>query len=83
MKITLKLYATLGQYLPSGAEKNAVQLEVVDGSTPETVLDACHIPAQMVHLVLVNGLYVAAEDRASQVLQENDTLAIWPPVAGG
>jgi sulfur carrier protein ThiS len=36
-----------------------------------------------VHLVLVNGSYVAAELRATRTLAEGDVLAIWPPIAGG
>jgi len=36
-----------------------------------------------VHLVLVNGHYVAPEVRATRQLVENDVLAIWPPIAGG
>jgi molybdopterin converting factor small subunit len=37
----------------------------------------------MVHLVLVNGKYIAPEHRHSQTLEEGDVLAIWPPIAGG
>jgi molybdopterin converting factor small subunit len=36
-----------------------------------------------VHLVLVNGVYIAPDQRDTRVLQEGETLAIWPPVAGG
>jgi len=37
-----------------------------------------------VHLVLVNGKYIAPADRRmSYTLQEGDALAIWPPIAGG
>ena len=37
----------------------------------------------LVHLVLVNGRYIAPEMRASEVLHPGDALAIWPPIAGG
>jgi molybdopterin converting factor small subunit len=33
--------------------------------------------------VLINGVYVAPEDRATRTLVEGDVLAIWPPIAGG
>jgi len=36
-----------------------------------------------VHLVLINGSYVAPEDRATRTLVDGDVLAIWPPIAGG
>jgi molybdopterin converting factor small subunit len=38
---------------------------------------------KMVHLVLINGHYVAPADRATRALVEGDVLAIWPPIAGG
>ena len=41
------------------------------------------LPDKMVHLVLVNGRYIAPEHRATEVLQPGDALAIWPPIAGG
>jgi len=41
------------------------------------------LPSALVHLVLVNGRYVAADQRASEVLAQGDVLAIWPPIAGG
>ena len=37
----------------------------------------------MVHLVLVNGVYVPPAERATRTLEEGDVLAIWPPIAGG
>jgi molybdopterin converting factor small subunit len=41
------------------------------------------LPEKLVHLVLVNGSYIAPEKRPTQTLLEGDVLAIWPPIAGG
>ena len=41
------------------------------------------MPPKLVHLVLVNGVFIAPEDRATRTLVEGDVLAIWPPIAGG
>jgi sulfur carrier protein ThiS len=41
------------------------------------------MPMKLVHLVLVNGVYVPPEQRATRALCEGDVLAIWPPIAGG
>jgi hypothetical protein len=38
---------------------------------------------KLVHLVLINGVYVPPEERGTRMLAEGDTLAIWPPIAGG
>ena len=42
-----------------------------------------HLPPHLVHIVLVNGTFIAPEDRATRTLQEGDALAIGPPIAGG
>ncbi len=84
MKITLKLFASLTDYLPATSKyTNIVELEVEDGVTITQVTEPYHLPPAMVHLVLVNGRYIAPADRAGQVLVEGDVLAIWPPIAGG
>ncbi|MFM2341120.1 MAG: hypothetical protein RLZZ592_773 [Pseudomonadota bacterium] len=84
MKITFKLFAMLAEHLPADRPPgNAVDLEVPDGSTVAAVIERFQLPPALVHLVLVNGSYVAAEQRAARVLAEGDALAIWPPIAGG
>lgn len=83
MKIRVKLYAALAQYLPAGAENNEVDLDVAPGTPPAAVLADLGVPAKMCHLLLVNGVYVAPGLRETQALAEGDALAAWPPVAGG
>lgn len=83
MKVTLKLYATLADYLPAGARNNRVELEVVDAVTVNAILAPFSLPPKLTHLVLVNGVFVPPEARASTVLNEGDALAVWPPIAGG
>ena len=83
MKVTVKLFALLGKYLPPGAADNQAAVEVADGATPVTVMDSLNLPRESCHLVLVNGYYVEPGKRESLALTENDVLAIWPPVAGG
>lgn len=83
MKITLKLFATLGEYLPSGARANAAQVEVADDATPNQVIEQFNVPQGMAHLVLLNGVYLDKAERNDQVIKADDVLAIWPPVAGG
>jgi sulfur carrier protein ThiS len=84
MKITFKLYASLTDYLPAASRtSNRVELELAEGTAIAQVIEPFNLPQKMVHLVLVNGVYVPPEDRFTRVLVEGDVLAIWPPIAGG
>ncbi|MEK9753277.1 MAG: MoaD/ThiS family protein [Rhodospirillaceae bacterium] len=83
MKVTLKLYAALGQYLPPQAHKNEVDLDVEPGTTAADLLMRYNVPEGMCHLVLINGNFVPPSARETLTLQEGDALAAWPPVAGG
>lgn len=84
MKITFKLFAMLTDYLPAQARAgNVMELEVPPGATIAQVVEQFALPPKLVHLVLVNGTYVAPQARGAHVLREGDTLAIWPPIAGG
>ena len=84
MRITFKLYASLSAHLPAqAAGGNEVQIEVPDGSTVVDIIAPYNLPMKLVHLVLINGVYVDPKDRGSRALVEGDVLAIWPPIAGG
>ena len=88
MRITLKLYAMLRDHLPSEVDGqrrrgNELPLDVPDGCTTQAVIDQFRLPSKLVHLVLVNGVYIPPQARPGHVLAANDELAIWPPIAGG
>ncbi len=84
MNITLKLYATLSDYLPLEARRsNELPLQTDDGATVADVIGPLNLPQKQVHLVLINGHYVPPGARSSRALREGDVLAIWPPIAGG
>ena len=84
MKITLKLFASLTDYLPAAAKyTNVVELDISPDTTIGQLVQQYRLPEKLVHLVLVNGTYIAAEQRATRTLVEGDVLAIWPPIAGG
>ena len=84
MLITFKLYASLTEFLPMDRRKgNAMTLEVQTGATVAEIVARFALPMKMVHLVLIDGVYVPPEERATRPLVEGETLAIWPPIAGG
>lgn len=88
MRITFKLFAMLSDHLPDEVDGrrrqgNQIELEVPEGATVQQVVDRFNLPGKLVHLVLVDGRYLDKAERATRVLAEGETLAIWPPIAGG
>lgn len=84
MNITFKLYATLQDYLPAEAKKtNALTLQLDAGTTVQQIIERFGLPQKLCHLVLIDGNFVPPAERAARVLGAGETLAIWPPVAGG
>ena len=82
--ITFKLYASLTEHLPpQHRTSNFMQLQVARDATIAQIIEPFALPMKLVHLVLINGHYVAPADRATRTLVQGDVLAIWPPVAGG
>ncbi|HIF50149.1 MAG TPA: MoaD/ThiS family protein [Thiotrichaceae bacterium] len=83
MQITLKLYAGLSQYLPEKSKKHSTNLNISPSETVFSILDKFNVPKESAHLVLLNGVYLQPEEREQPKFNEGDTLAVWPPVAGG
>lgn len=83
MQVTLKLYASLSAFLPQGAHKNQIAVEVAEGTTVRGLLDSYGVPPEQCHLVLLNGIFQPPATRLCKVLVDGDAVAAWPPVAGG
>ncbi len=83
MEITVKLFATLRDFLPEDAKFHAFKVEVSADDSPQEVLDRFNVPRAMSHLVLLNGVYLSLTEREKALFRDGDTLSVWPPVAGG
>ncbi len=84
MNIEFKLFASLTDFLPGqGREGNVLHVQVPEGTTIGQMVSRFALPEHLVHLVLVNGVYIEPAQRAQRCLSDGDALAIWPPVAGG
>ena len=82
MKMYLELYASLMHLLPPGASRHKREIKIAEGTSVQDIIDEYNIPLEMAHIVLVNGKFVC-EQRSEHILEEQDILSIWPPVAGG
>ena len=84
IRMTLKLYASLTQYLPEAFRKgHAMPMEVDATATMATIVAPLGMPPALVKLVVLNGVFVPPGERAVTQFVDGDVLAIWPPVAGG
>ncbi len=87
MRIRVKLYASLGKYLPEGTAEgptgNEADMDVAAGTRVSDVTNQLGMPSELCHLVLVNGVFISPGERDGHELYEDDHLAVWPPVAGG
>ena len=79
MKIEVRLFATLAQYLPDESDGRSATLELLDGSTVGDVVRSLGIPGDVPYLTMINGRD-AALDRP---LADGDVLSLFPPLAGG
>jgi len=80
MKVELKLYASLGRYMPrTMLEGRQACIEVEEGTTIKALLENLRVPLETVKLIFLNGIH--AKD--TEVLKDGDRLGVFPPVAGG
>ncbi len=79
MKIEIALYATLSKYLPPGTDQRKATIAARDGATAREVMLQLGIPQEYPNIILVNGKQANPET----VLKDGETLAVFPPLAGG
>jgi len=84
MKVKLKLFATLTGHLPPEARRaGLVELDVAPGTTVRGLIELHQLPPAQCSLVLINGVFLNAQEQEAWIMAEGDVLAIWPPVGGG
>lgn len=79
MKVELRLYASLGRYLPDTREGNSCIIDVDPGTTIQELLHKLSIPPEAPKVIFLNGVHAGGDE----VLKEGDRLGAFPPVAGG
>ena len=80
MQITIRLLAGYRRYLPADHDVRAgYTYQVSSGHRVEDILAKLPIPEQDTYTFLLNGSHAQKD----QVLQEGDTLAVFPAVGGG
>ncbi|SLM30043.1 ThiamineS protein [Desulfamplus magnetovallimortis] len=75
IKIQLKMFATIAQYLPQYPDAFAVE----EGTDIEMLISKLNIPISEVKLIFVNGRKASFD----QLLKDGDRVGLFPPVGGG
>lgn len=87
MRVKLRLFASLRDRLPGvrRSHRGRADYELPADATLQDLLDRLAIEPRLAQMVLVNGEQMprGSEQRRAISLREDDTIAIFPPVAGG
>jgi molybdopterin converting factor small subunit len=79
MNIELKLFFDFKNYLPSGSSKNTTTIDLESGTTVQKLIEILNLPPAIPKNIIVNGITADNE----RELQDGDSVAVFPPMAGG
>ncbi len=82
MEIEVKLYANLQDYYPDKVKEgndNSLSIVVEPGSNLSDLMQNLNIPEDEVKMTFINN----RKQLDDYELQDGDTVAIFPPIAGG
>lgn len=82
MKVTVKLFSSLMEYLPMGTSGNAIELIENSPLTPTDIMTRLKVPKMEVRTMMLNGTFLPEQER-HKALQDGDVLSVWPVIQGG
>lgn len=74
MQVKVKLFATLREN-----RQKEMMMDIEQGDTPKEIIDRLNIKEEEATIIMING----RSSELDRVLEENDTVSIFPPVGGG
>lgn len=74
VQIKVKLFATLRE----NREKE-MMMDIEQGTTAKEIIDRLNILKEEAAIIMINGRHA----KPDQVLEDQDTLSIFPPIGGG
>jgi len=84
MRIHVRLFASLRDRFPSD-DRGRGDIELDDPASLADLIERLEIPDPLAQMVLVDGLQAPSsrEERAGRILEDGQTVSIFPPIAGG
>ena len=84
MRINVRLFANLRDRFPQSARGRG-EVELDDGASLDDLIEQLEIPESLAQMVLIDGQQIprGSEARTDRILEEGETVCIFPPLAGG
>ncbi len=84
MRIHVRLFASLRDRFPADA-RGCGEVDLDNGASLAELIERLEIPDPQVQMVLVDGQQVPRQacGREERILQDGETVSIFPPVSGG
>jgi len=83
MKIRIRLFATLQEYLPQNSQGSEAVVDLTENATIPDALSVLSVPMTLPHIVLVNGRHVLRPNLVTFQLHDGDILSVFPAIGGG
>ena len=77
--IEVKLFFYFAKFLPADEKNKTATLALQDGITVQALIDKLGLPRHIPKAILVNGIKAGYDT----CLKNHDSVAIFPPMAGG
>jgi sulfur carrier protein ThiS len=79
MKVRVKLYGTLGQYVPGYEHSNGIEVEIPDGGKVKDILSVLHMPESQGVVVIVGGIIMTSD----HTLHDGAFVSLLQQLSGG
>ena len=84
MQIELKMFMKFKEYLPKNSENGRTLFGVKEGSTFKDLMQMLGMPNEEDKIIVINGIsFKPSEMLNARKMGEGDTVALFPPIAGG
>jgi putative ubiquitin-RnfH superfamily antitoxin RatB of RatAB toxin-antitoxin module len=74
MRVTVRFYEELNDYIPEEIRKTDIEIDLPDGSSIENLIMKYGIPGEDIHLALVNGRNSTLQEK----LKDKDRISLYP-----
>ena len=84
MQIELKMFMKFKEYLPENSENGRTFLGIKEGTTFKDLMKMLGMSKEEDKIIVINGIsFKPSETLNARKMDEGDTVALFPPIAGG